>query len=198
MVGVFNASPVYVMGLSGLLSSCGYTLEPVTDPVGWLRHHRGAAVLVGVDDEADLDVVVALKAEEPNSVVVTLIDEVSVAAFQASLSAGATGSIGRDAGATQVLLAFNAAMTDNVVIPAAVARSLAASNCKSEAPSRIDQRELFWLKALASGETVAELCDRIGYSEREMYRRLRRLYSKIGASNRTDALLKATRYGWLE
>ncbi len=55
--------------------------------------------------------------------------------------------------------------------------------------------ELAWLRFLASEETVADLAKRIGYSEREMYRRLRRLYSRVGASGRMGALLRVAPLG---
>jgi DNA-binding CsgD family transcriptional regulator len=58
--------------------------------------------------------------------------------------------------------------------------------------------ELTWLRSLAAGETVTELSLSLGYSERELYRRLRRLYTRMGASGRTDALLRAVRWGLLE
>lgn len=198
LIGIFNAPPVYVLGLRGLLESAGYALEIVTDPLPWLRRHRTAAVLVCVRDNRDLDVVVDLKAEDPKSVVITLNDEINVSTFQASLSAGAAGSIGRDAGAAEFVLTFNAAMSDKTVIPASIARTLASRSDGASEPSALDDHDLAWLKSLASGETVAELGNRIGFSEREMYRRLRRLYSRIGASGRTDALLKAARLGWLD
>lgn len=196
LVGVFKAPPVYVVGLKRVLSSRGFALEAVTDPLSWVRRNRGAAVLVAVQDSRDLDVVIELKAEQPDSVVVTLIDKVDVDSFQSSLSAGAVGSIARDADATTVVLAFDAAMANNIVIPAHIARALAEN--RSSPHLGLDRSELGWLRGLATGETVAELSGRVGYSEREMYRRLRRLYTRMGASGRTDALLRATRQGWLD
>lgn len=196
-VGVFNAPPVYLLGLNGLLSSFGYALESVDDPVGWLRRNRRGAMLVTVDDESDLNVVVDLKSEAPESVVVTLIDEVNVSAIQASLSAGAAGSIPRDARAADVVLAFNAAMSDNVLIPAPVARALAARGETDPPPQGIGDEEVSWLRSLSQGLTVSRLAEAVGYSEREMYRRLRRLYSRLGADGRTEALLMAARFGWL-
>lgn len=198
LIGIFNTPPVYVMGLRSLLETAGYAVEIVSDPLEWLRRHRSAAVLVGVRDERDLDVVVELKAEDPESVVVTLIDEINVSTFQASLSAGAAGSISRDAGPAEFVLAFNAAMSDNTVMPGPIARTLAARSNGSPAPIHLDADELAWLRSLASGVTVADLGIQVGFSEREMYRRLRRLYSRMGASGKTDALLKAARLGWLD
>lgn len=198
VVGVFNAPPVYALGLAGVLSRTGFSLEEIAEPQLWLRNHRGAAVLVAVHEVSDLDVVVELMAEAPGSVVVTLVDEVSLDVVQASLSAGATGSVALNAGAEEVVLILNAAMSDNIVIPAPVARSMARENDRKTQPMGIGEDEISWLQAMASGETVAELSLRLGYSEREMYRRLRRLYSRIGATGRTDALLRATRWGLLD
>ena len=198
VVGVFNAPPVYALGLAGVLSRTGFSLEEIAEPHLWLRNHRGAAVLVAVHKVSDLDVVVELMAEAPESVLVTLVDEVSLDVVQASLSAGATGSVALNAGAEEVVLILNAAMSDNIVIPAPVARSMARENGRKTQPMDLGEDAISWLQALASGETVAELSLRLGYSEREMYRRLRRLYSRIGATGRTDALLRAARWGLLD
>jgi DNA-binding NarL/FixJ family response regulator len=198
VVGVYNAPPVYALGLAGVLSRTGFSLEEIADPRVWLRRNRGAAVLVAVHDPSDLEVVVELTAESPESVVVTLVDELDVGAVQASLSAGATGSVALSAGPEEVVLALNGALSDNVVLPAPVARSLAMTTVHPSSPMALDVEEVTWLRSLAAGETVAELSLRLGYSERELYRRLRRLYSKMGASGRTDALLRAVRWGLLE
>ena len=55
-----------------------------------------------------------------------------------------------------------------------------------------------WLRALAAGATVHQLAERIGYSEREMYRLLRAVYDRLGVPNRTQALVWATRQGILD
>jgi DNA-binding CsgD family transcriptional regulator len=48
---------------------------------------------------------------------------------------------------------------------------------------------------LASGITTVKLATSIGYSEREMYRKLNALYKKMGVSNRAEALVLAARSG---
>lgn len=197
-VAVFNAPPIYAAGLAGVLSASGYALEQVTDPKIWLRRHPRGAVLLGVHDTGDLDLVVELKAEDPDSVVVTLVDSVSVSTVHASLRAGAAGSVSLGASASEVVLTLTAALSNNVVIPAPVARFMIRNSDSHQPPEGISPDELSLLRALASGETVVDLGFRLGYSEREMYRRLRRLYSRMGATGRTDALLRAARLGWLD
>jgi DNA-binding CsgD family transcriptional regulator len=54
------------------------------------------------------------------------------------------------------------------------------------------------LRHLADSGTVASLARTVGYSEREMYRLLGGVYARLGASNRTEALLLAERWGLLE
>jgi DNA-binding NarL/FixJ family response regulator len=198
VVGVYNAPPVYALGLADVLARIGFTYEEIVDPIVWMRRHHGAAVLVAVHDFSDLEVVVELTTESPESVVVTLVDQLDLDTVQASISAGATGSVALSAGAEEVVLVLNGALSDNIVIPAPLARSLASARPGPHSPMEVGPEELIWLRALAEGDTVAELSARLGYSERELYRRLRRLYSRMGASGRTDALLRAVRWGLLE
>jgi DNA-binding NarL/FixJ family response regulator len=55
-----------------------------------------------------------------------------------------------------------------------------------------------WLLALSRGQTVVELADDVGYSERSMFRKLHELYERLGVTNRSAALLEAQRLGLLE
>lgn len=66
----------------------------------------------------------------------------------------------------------------------------------SRAPARfhgLSETELGWLMELAAGRNVSALAYSEGWSEPEMYRRLKSLYNKIGARSRTEALLLFTR-----
>jgi DNA-binding NarL/FixJ family response regulator len=50
---------------------------------------------------------------------------------------------------------------------------------------------------LASGRTVSQLAEQSGYSERAMFRLLRKVYVRMQVRNRTEALLRARQQGWL-
>jgi DNA-binding NarL/FixJ family response regulator len=54
-----------------------------------------------------------------------------------------------------------------------------------------------WLGQLASGVTVAQLADQVGYSERAMFRLLKDLYRDIGVHSRVEALMLARDKGWI-
>lgn len=195
-VGVFNAPPIYVLGLTGLSSANGYLFEIVEEPFEWLRRRSRPLLIAGVLGTEDLDVVVALMSDVPDSVVVTLLDEVDLGSVRASLAAGAAGALSRHAGAGELVLALNAAIADSTLLPTHMARLLAAT-IGEEAPSCLEEVEVGWLQSLAGSVTVASLSSSAGYSEREMYRRLKAMYRKMGVGSRTEALLKASRLGWI-
>lgn len=197
-IGVFNAAPVYVLGLANLSSSNGYAFERVDDVANWTKGHPAPVLLVDIRDEDDLKVVVDVTTDHPDSVVVALIDDVSTETVSATFASGASAAIARDAAPADVVFALEAAMSGNTVLPLPVAKLLAATRRGSSEPARIGAEELGWLQSLARGAIVARVGEEAGYSEREMYRRLKRLYAKMGVRSRTEALIKASRLGWIE
>lgn len=194
-VGVVNAPPVYVAGLRASPDD-GFTYQSIVDAEVWLRQFREPTVLVGIRSADDLHLVVELKANAPDSVVVTVVDDYSLETVRDSLAAGASGAISRDAAADDVALALAAAISNSTVMPLDLARRL-AEHTRQDRPADVDQSEVGWLQSLAERKTVAQLGDSAGYSEREMYRRLRRLYRKMGVGGRTEALIMASRLGWI-
>jgi DNA-binding NarL/FixJ family response regulator len=155
-----------------------------------------ARILVGVHDPEDP--ASSFEDRDPESVVITLLDPLDIDSIQASLQAGATGSIDLNASADDVFLTLHAAMSQHTVLPTLLARRMVRDTSIVLRPGGVGDDEVSWLRALASGETVAALGRRLGYSEREMYRRLRRLYSRMGARGRTEALLRAAKWGLLD
>jgi DNA-binding NarL/FixJ family response regulator len=194
VIGIFHTSPVYAIGLADVLS--GFQVENIAELMPWVMRHRGSPVLVGVHDAADLDLVVEVKAADPASIMVTILDPLEVETVRASLRAGATGSVDLGASPEAVKLALRAAIAECTVLPTRLTRRMAGDQVGGR-PFGIAANELDWLHALFEGETVAALGRRIGYSEREMYRRLRRLYVRMGVSGRTEALVSAARWGVL-
>jgi len=196
-VGVLNAAPVYMLGLKNMSPANGYKFEIVDDVAQWLGDHEPSVLIVDIKDDDDLRLIVDLKAEHPGSVVVTLVNEANAPAVTASIASGASGAITRDASPTDVILALRAAITQKAVLPLQVARLLVSTQLADGKPSQLDSEEVKWLQSLAHSATVASIGEDAGYSEREMYRRLKRIYKKMGVVSRTEALLKASRLGWI-
>lgn len=196
-IGVYNAPPLYAIGLSAFLSSADYVLEEIIEPMTWINGQQSAAVLVTVNGSDSLDLVVELTADD-TTVVLTLVDELNAETVRASLRAGAKSAIPLGGRAEDVRLALDAAMAGKSVIPDGLARTMAYRDSSGSGDSQLGEQEVSWLRDMASGITVAAIGERYGYSEREMFRRLRRLYSRMGVRSRTEALLTAERWGLLE
>lgn len=195
-VGVSNAPPVYLIGLTQVSRDSGIAFESVRDPRWWIRHQRDPVLMLGVRSPGDMGLVSELKALEPASVLVTLIDEFSIESVRRSLIAGASGAISRDSDADQVTRVLEAAMAHSTIVPTDFAQRWATQD-QPQSSSPLAEVELGWLQSLAHRATVADLSRSAGYSEREMYRRLTRVYRKMGVRSRTEALLKASRLGWI-
>src|SRR5437870_1483143 len=82
--------------------------------------------------------------------------------------------------------------------PAGVAQALAAKLPAVEDPDWITHEELRWLSILVDGGTVHDLAEKVDYSERALYRLFHALYGRLGVSNRTEAILQASRRGLLD
>jgi len=127
---------------------------------------------------------------------VHVVDDATAEASAEALRLGATGVIALDAELVQVIGVVRAAADGQTLLPRQVARSL----CRSQVGPvpQLLGKEREWLRHLADCGTVAGLARAVGYSEREMYRLLGGVYARLGASNRTEALLLAERWGLLE
>jgi DNA-binding NarL/FixJ family response regulator len=200
--------PIYRHGLAnGLTStglpstavgSAGEAVELVAIPGNRLRHlmqadaacvmvvtfGESAAVLSAVRDARDLFVAV-----------VVVVEQVTTEASADVLQAGATGVVAMDAELGQVLAVVRAAAAGQTLLPRQIARGLSRGSAGPAPQLQVHERR--WLRHLAESGTVANLATASGYSEREMYRLLGSVYTRLGAANRTEALLLAERWGLL-
>ena len=200
--------PIYRHGLAAGLASADLpstavgspdeAAELLATPCGRLRHlmqgcaacvmvvpfGESAAVLTAVRGVRDLFVAV-----------VVVVEQVTTEASADVLQAGATGVVAMDAELGQVMGVVRAAAAGQTLLPRQVARGLCRTHA-GPAP-QLQANERRWLRHLADSGTVANLAAASGYSEREMYRLLGSVYTRLGAANRTEALLLAERWGLL-
>lgn len=197
-VGVFNAPPLYSMGLGNALGRTLFKIESVRDLTTWTADHPHEILLWLVRERSALGVVGEVAEHSPEVQIITVLDPITTEAALASLRVGAIGAIGLYESPEDVLLAIEAAERGRLILPACVARPLVEKlSCEFEV-DRLDESDVSCLRALASGRKVAEIARCLGYSERETYRRLRRLYSRMAVQGRTEALLVAVRSGLID
>jgi DNA-binding NarL/FixJ family response regulator len=201
--------PIYRHGLAAGLVGAGLSCSAVASAgevadrlgvppgsPGRLAPDGGSCVVI-VRTEQSASVLAAVReAPDPSIFVVVVVEQVTTEVSADVLRAGATGVIAQDFEFPQVLAVVRAAATDHTMLPRQVARAL----CRGQVGRAPDLlvRERSWLRHLADSGTVASLAAAAGYSEREMYRLLGSVYTRLGANNRTEALLLAERWGLLQ
>jgi len=198
--------PIYRHGLSAGLSAAGMTCTPLASSAELselladqprIPEQGGSAVVVVVPADQALAVLTVLRdVAGDEAPTVHVVEEATAEACAEALRVGATGVVALDAELNQVIGVVRAAAGGQTLLPRQIAKAL----CRQQAGPvpQLLPRERDWLRHLADSGTVASLARTVGYSEREMYRLLGGVYARLGASNRTEALLLAERWGLLE
>lgn len=196
-VAVVDPLPAYREGLITAFRQAGFSSEEPADLLAWSRGNGRRVLVATLDREDDEQHARTLLALNPRLVLVGLVSDTSPDAARRLLSLGARSVVMRSASVETIIDTLKAAVMDRIVFPPDVAHALAAEPPCPAAPmlKDIDRR---WLRALARGVKVTELARTAGYSEREMYRRLSKLYKTLGASCRVEALVIAARHRLLE
>lgn len=186
--------PVYAHGLRVGLTAAGLRctvraaadgIDPPADP--------GQTVVAVVPADLGPAVTGDSAARVP---AVHVLADASTQAYADALRAGATGAFAHDAEMADIARTVLCAGRGLTLLPVGVARAL--NRRPGAPPPELDGPELQYLRMLADGATVASVGRRFGYSEREMFRLLSATYERLGAHNRTEALLLAQRFGMLD
>lgn len=193
-VALVDPTPTYRKGLAVALEEAGFQPEEPADLFEWVASALRPLILVTIRDEPDWEAV-PLDANGVCVPVVALLPSPTPAAYAAVLRHGATGAAPWDAAPEHIVRVLDAAAEGLAVLPLDVARSLATKGCSSAPPDWVTGTVVESLRSLADGITVGALARRSGCSERAMYRRLQCLYARMGVSNRSEAILQASRWG---
>jgi len=196
VVALVGLSPVFAHGLRLGFTSAGLQCSAVA-AVGDLPPLLDADPLVAVVPHADGAALASLQLQGAGRLhSVHVLPEGSVQAYTDALRAGATGAFSTDAELDHVVRVVRSAAAGQTLLPLRVAQAL--SRRRAGSPPQLQRHERQYLRRLADGGTVAGLARSAGYSEREMYRLLSAVYGRLGATNRTEALLLAERWGLLD
>lgn len=149
--------------------------------------------MVRVQDLGDLELVADLAVSA--DVVVSVVtsgdpDPSTVAAF---VRAGARDVIPDSAPIDTLVAAVRTPQAGVCLLPRLAAQLLAEEALRQADECLLTEEESDWLRELSAGRKVHEIAAAAGYSERSMFRLLLRIYRRLGARNRTEALLAAHR-----
>ncbi|MDQ3405635.1 MAG: DNA-binding response regulator [Actinomycetota bacterium] len=195
-IAVVDPLPLYQRGVVTVLAAAGHEVETPVDLVAWVREPGDAIVLLTVASENDWQVLHGLCGVSGKHVVVAVVDGASDAAGARAVRVGARSVVPREAEADLLRQTVAATVRGQAVMPAGVA-VLLASGSRREGPRPASDEEVDWLKQLATGMTVVQVANQAGYSERAMFRLLSRVYRRMGARTRLEAIMLARQSGWL-
>lgn len=194
-VGVATPAPE---GLVSGLVALGFPAEAVEDPEIWAKARAGGVLLLSLDLPEALTRLWHLKAIDPDLIVVGLLEAPGISSIRSALQSGADGVTDRDAPPAKVARAIFATLDGHLTLPLQIARELLTEDALPRSALPISETEVTWLRMLADGATVPAVARSAGRSERDMFRLLRRLYSRLEVTSRTEAILKAGQAGLLE
>ena len=196
-VAVVGLPTIYRFGLLAALAAAGIRGAAPASGAEWaalLDGPESLVVVVAQEQAGELEPVLApVRQSVP---VVQVLADLSAERCAQALGDGATGVLLVDADLADVVTVVRSAAARETLLPRQVAASLCGST--SAPVPELRPQELRWLRRLADASTVASLARQSGCSEREMYRLLNGLYNRLGATNRTEALLRAQRSGLLD
>jgi DNA-binding NarL/FixJ family response regulator len=200
-IAVLDPLPVFQHGLIALLGEAGFSPETPDDLLTWAGQEQRQVVLMTLRQPEDWSLLAALRHRRMDLVIVAVLDEATAPSYVKALVAGATAVVRRDASPETMRRAFEDAVNGMSLLPIEVVQTLTSSGKPTgadEGDVAMLQREVGWLRELATGATVARLAEQAGYSERAMFRLLKKLYAQMGVRTRTQALMLAKERGWLE
>jgi DNA-binding NarL/FixJ family response regulator len=197
-IAIADSVNVARRGMAAVLGDAGYQPELPDDLLSWAGQEPRWVVMLALRSAADWSLLEELPRARPGVTVVAVLDDPAVPTAVRAVEAGAAAVVHWDASPETFRRAVEAAIEGRSLLPTEVLQALAMPVTRApEPPAGPSNREVEWLRVLASGATVAQLANRMGYSERAMFRLLRQLYVRLGVRNRTEALIRAHERGWL-
>ncbi len=191
---------------NGLAAS--FTLEPATEVVGQAasvaealevcRETRPDAVVTDLQlpDGTGLDIIRALRKEHPDLGLVVLTMHSGDDQIFAAMEAGASGFVGKDAPAGEVVRAtIHAAASPRTFLSSGLAGAMMRRGVAES--TRLSDREHEVLLLLADGLGSGAIGQELYMSESTVKSHIGRIYQKLGANNRAQALVTAMRIGLL-
>jgi DNA-binding NarL/FixJ family response regulator len=118
----------------------------------------------------------------------------------AALQAGANGYVLKTADAAEIVRSVHAVYEGKSALDPAIARKvmgLVSGRRGETAVERLTDRELEVLTLAARGYTNRAIGHQLGISDRTVQGHLARVFSKMQAASRTEAVMRAVSLGWL-
>lgn len=190
LAGAFTRDKTFqVVGQAGTVGEGIALAEEVTPDV--------VVIDLQLPDGSGLDLVRTVRKARKDVGLVVLTMYAGDEQIFAAMDAGASAFVGKDSPSTEVVAAARHAAVAPLSftcagLPEAMMRRLASSN------PRLSDRERQVLDLLADGLGVAAIAGKLYISESTAKTHIAKVYEKLGASNRAQALVAAMRSGLID
>lgn len=190
---VDDPAPCFRAGLGEELRRAGFRVESPDKPREWVqeqaRLRRHTLLIASIATVADLAGFDGL--DDARLTIIALVRDEDDMALHPNLLGRCHGFVSWFAQPGVIIRAAQDALAGRISLPIAVVRRLAnGTSAGGWQPADVE-----CLAMLATGTTTVRVADRFGYSEREMFRRLRALYQRLGVSGRYGAVARAVEIG---
>jgi DNA-binding NarL/FixJ family response regulator len=204
---VIEGVPLVRAGISSVLRDHHVAVvaeaSSTIDAASIVRGADAHLLVVGDDDGSGLAEAIARVKERSRDVrVVALVSRCSREVLLAILDAGADAIVPHDVDRDQLVAALDAARAGEPHIAASITAILFAAGKAGDAPRAVaprmlTEREESIVRLLAEGCTNDEISERLFISPATVKTHLSNVYTKLGARNRYDAVVKSTQRGIL-
>lgn len=196
---VHARSPLTRRGLLEVMRTAGWDVHEPIQLLAWVKESSFCRVIVCIEDELDWRLLADVIAFRPEALVVAIVRSDEADDVVRALAIGAHAVLPLGTPPDRIPAALDAAATGLTTLPTDVGQGLVrgVSPLPTWDATLATSDELDWLNALGQGATVLDVARASGFSEREMFRRLHRLYLRLGVRNRIEALLLLSRLGVL-
>ncbi|MGO4257959.1 response regulator transcription factor [Marmoricola sp. RAF53] len=178
-----------VVGQSGSIGDAETLAEATTPDV--------AVIDLQLPDGSGLDLVRTLRKERADMGLVVLTMYAGDEQIFAAMDAGASAFVGKDAPSTEVIAAARHAAVAPLTFTCAGLPEAMMRRMSSSTP-RLSDRERQVLDLLADGLGVAAISGQLYISESTAKTHIAKVYEKLGAANRAQALVAAMRLGLID
>ena len=189
LTGVFSAqADMEVVGVAATVAEAIALYEQLSPEV--------VVTDLQLQDGTGLDVVRRVRRDDPRAGLVVLTMHSGDDQIFAAMEAGASAFVGKDAPSTEVVKAArHAAVSPRSFLCAGLAQAMMRRTTSES--TRLSEREQSVLVLLAEGHSAGEIAPRLHLSESTVKSHVAKIYQKLGAANRAQALVTAMRIGLL-
>jgi DNA-binding NarL/FixJ family response regulator len=142
----------------------------------------------------------AIRQGNPDTRVILFTVDESRASIAEAIQAGVSGYLLKDVGVDELVSAARLALEGKAVIHPTLTQAFIEEvrlvDRKPEAP--LSRREIEILQRVAYGATTKEVADKLGISPHTVKTHLERIFEKLGANDRAQAVAIAIRQGLVE